>query len=273
MNRLVFSEGGQPVCLDDLKLLQDNEQNDIKTIFLALSDSKAFLLSKMNVENLEVVNGSKTGFTLKSGSIVIDGEFFSWQDTRLVIDDWNQPIYLCVRESESDNRTFEDGQDRMCILQKSVYASISNEGASSYYNIYDLPMFTDLLKTKLNVAVDNNWKNMDVTFSNGYSGTVQYQELQYYYKVRINVKSSSRSWTSSSDQTVFIFDSEKYPNAITECASTSFMTGGDTMYRVKEAHLLIYGERCILSSETIDFSMDTYSPGDCYINVIFDVPK
>ena len=26
MNRLLFSEGGQPVCLDDLKLLQDNEQ-------------------------------------------------------------------------------------------------------------------------------------------------------------------------------------------------------------------------------------------------------
>ena len=50
MNRLLFSEGGQPVCLDDLKLLQDNEQESIKLLLSALVDTKVFLLDKIKMD-------------------------------------------------------------------------------------------------------------------------------------------------------------------------------------------------------------------------------
>lgn len=47
MNRLKFNEGGQPVYLDDLKLLQDNDEGAMSSLMEALGGGKtAFLLKK-----------------------------------------------------------------------------------------------------------------------------------------------------------------------------------------------------------------------------------
>ena len=169
MNRLLFSEGGQPVCLDDLKLLQDNEQEGIKLLLSALVDTKVFLLDKIKMDLPKRSEDGRVYFTVKAGTLVVDGELLSWNDTKFSTADIAGPKYLCVRDIETDSRIFEDGQSRACVKAKEAYVSLSNEGASLSYDILQLPVFADLLKTKLNIAVDKNWKDIAVTWNNGYT--------------------------------------------------------------------------------------------------------
>lgn len=268
MNRLLFSEGGQPVCLDDLKLLQDNEQEGIKLLLSALVDTKVFLLDKIKMDLPKRSEDGRVYFTVKAGTLVVDGELLSWNDTKFSTADIAGPKYLCVRDIETDSRIFEDGQSRACVKAKEAYVSLSNEGASLSYDILQLPVFADLLKTKLNIAVDKNWKDIAVTWNNGYTGSFQYQDLGNYYKCRISIKSSLRSWGETGEIVGCIDD-----NNIPRFVSQMFLTGGDDDTTMREFYLVNNIENLMLRGNGVDFSNDIYSPAMCPINTIFDIPK
>lgn len=268
MNRLLFSEGGQPVCLDDLKLLQDNEQEGIKLLLSALVDTKVFLLDKIKMDLPKRSEDGRVYFTVKAGTLVVDGELLSWNDTKFSTADIARPKYLCVRDIETDSRIFEDGQSRACVKAKEAYVSLSNEGASLSYNMLQLPVFADLLKTKLNIAVDKNWKDIAVTWNNGYTGSFQCQDLGNYYKCRISIKSSLRSWDKGEGVVGFITD-----NNIPRFVSPMFLTGGDDDTTMSEFYLVNNIEHLALRGNGVDFSNDIYSPAMCPINTIFDIPK
>ena len=268
MNRLLFSEGGQPVCLDDLKLLQDNGQEGIKLLLSALVDTKVFLLDKIKMDLPKRSEDGRVYFTVKAGTLVVDGELLSWNDTKFSTADIARPKYLCVRDIETDSRIFEDGQSRACVKAKEAYVSLSNEGASLSYNILQLPVFADLLKTKLNIAVDKNWKDIAVTWNNGYTGSFQCQDLGNYYKCRISIKSSLRSWDKGEGVVGFITD-----NNIPRFVSPMFLTGGDDDTTMSEFYLVNNIEHLMLRGNGVDFSNDIYSPAMCPINTIFDIPK
>lgn len=268
MNRLLFSEGGQPVCLDDLKLLQDNEQESIKLLLSALVDTKVFLLDKIKMDLPKKSEDGRVYFTVKAGTLVVDGELLSWNDTKFSIADIAKDKYLCVRDIETDSRIFEDGQSRACVKAKEAYFSLSNEGASLSYNMLQLPVFADLLKKKLNIAVDKNWKDIAVTWSNGYTGSFQCQDLGNYYKCRISIKSSLRSWDEGNGEVGLITD-----NNIPRFVSPMFLTGGDDDTTMSEFYLVNNIEHLMLRGNGVDFSNDIYSPAMCPINTIFDIPK
>ena len=268
MNRLLFSEGGQPVCLDDLKLLQDNEQESIKLLLSALVDTKVFLLDKIKMDLPKKSEDGRVYFTVKAGTLVVDGELLSWNDTKFSIADIAKDKYLCVRDIETDSRIFEDGQSRACVKAKEAYFSLSNEGASLSYNMLQIPVFADLLKKKLNIAVDKNWKDIAVTWSNGYTGSFQCQDLGNYYKCRISIKSSLRSWDEGNGEVGLITD-----NNIPRFVSPMFLTGGDDDTTMSEFYLVNNIEKLALRGNGVDFSNDIYSPAMCPINTIFDIPK
>lgn len=267
MNRLQFSEGGQPVCLDDLKLLQDNEQEGIKLLLSALVATKVFLLDKVKFDFTRDEVG-RLYYIVKAGTLVVDGELLSWNDTTFNPVDITKLKYLCVRDIETDSRIFEDGQSRACVKAKEAYVSLSNEGASLSYNMLQLPVFADLLKKKLNIAVDKNWKDIAVKWSNGYTGSFQYQDLGNYYKCRINIKSSLHSWDNGDGAVGFIDD-----NNIPRFVSPMFLTGGDDDTTMSESYLVYNIESLTLRGNGVDYSDVVYSPAMCPINTIFDIPK
>ena len=267
MNRLLFSEGGQPVCLDDLKLLQDNEQEGIKLLLSALVATKVFLLDKVKFDFTRDEVG-RLYYIVKAGTLVVDGELLSWNDTTFNPVDITKLKYLCVRDIETDSRIFEDGQSRACVKAKEAYVSLSNEGASLSYNMLQLPVFADLLKKKLNIAVDKNWKDIAVKWSNGYTGSFQYQDLGNYYKCRINIKSSLHSWDNGDGVVGFIDD-----NNIPRFVSPMFLTGGDDDTTMSESYFVYNIESLTLRGNGVDYSDVVYSPAMCPINTIFDIPK
>ena len=54
MNKLIFSEGGQPVCLDDLKTIQDLIVETIKPLLLALVKTNVFILDDYDFGDPEI---------------------------------------------------------------------------------------------------------------------------------------------------------------------------------------------------------------------------
>lgn len=196
MNKLIFSEGGQPVCLDDLKTLQDMIVETIKPLLLALVKTNVFILDDYDFRNSEIdTEKMQTKFILSAGTLVVDGDFLSWPDTPLAIDNWNQPIYICVKNKEEDVRTFEDGQNRNCTQSKEVYASTDSTGADQAYNLYNLHPLLDLLSSALGLGSIK--ENAKITFFNGYSGTVKVNEADNERQLTINIKTSAKSWDTS----------------------------------------------------------------------------
>lgn len=193
MNKLIFSDGGQPVCLDDLKTLQDMIVETIKPLLLALVKTNVFILDDCDFRNPEFdTEKVQTKFILSAGTLVVDGDFLSWPDTPLAIDDWNQPIYICVKNKEEDVRTFEDGQSRNCTQSKEVYVSTDSTGADQAYNLYNLHSLLDLLSSALGLGSIK--ENAKVTFFNGYSGVVKVNEVDNERQLTINIKTSAKSW-------------------------------------------------------------------------------
>lgn len=212
MNKLIFSEGGQPVCLDDLKTLQDMIVETIKPLLLALVKTNVFILGDYDFINSEIdTEKMQTKFILSAGTLVVDGDFLSWPDTPLAIDNWNQPIYICVKNKEEDVRTFEDGQNRNCTQSKEVYASTDSTGADQAYNLYNLHPLLDLLSSALGLGSIK--ENAKVTFFNGYSGKVKVNEVDNDRQLTINISTSAKSWDTSdgaiSKGNLFKFDDSK----------------------------------------------------------------
>ena len=198
MNKLIFSEGGQPVCLDDLKTIQDLIVGTIKPLLLALAKTNVFILDDVDFRNSEFdTEKMQTKFILSAGTLVVDGDFLSWPDTPLAIDDWDQPIYICVKNKEEDFRTFEDGQSRNCTQSKEVYASTDSTGADQAYNLYNLHSLLDLLSSALGLGTVK--ENANIVFFNGYSGTVKINEADNgtEKQISINISSSLKTWDTS----------------------------------------------------------------------------
>ena len=76
MNRLLFNEGGQPIFLDDVKLLQDNDASFNRQFLNAVTgDSPIFLIKRLE-SKLISVDPSKLTTTAKifANSLVLSGE-------------------------------------------------------------------------------------------------------------------------------------------------------------------------------------------------------
>lgn len=116
MKMLKFNEGGQPVFLDDLKTLQDNQQETSSQLMSVLGNSqKAFLMKKPAVETVQISEDElTTTFVLKAGTLVVDGLAMSWADTQLTINGWDTPIYLVVKNRKQELVCFR--MDRHVIV-------------------------------------------------------------------------------------------------------------------------------------------------------------
>ena len=75
MNRLLFNEGGQPIFLDDIKLLQDNDASFNRQFLNAVTgDSPIFLIKRLELKPVSV-DPSKLTTTAKifANSVVLSG--------------------------------------------------------------------------------------------------------------------------------------------------------------------------------------------------------
>lgn len=203
MNKIQFHEGGQPINLDDLQLLQERSTQMFKALIDALSEhAPVFLMKKPKGGVRIATGGTSTSYVIDAGTLVLDGEVLEWQETDMKVKEWNAPVYICVRRVESDPRVFADGQTRHCRIGKEVYLSLTKDGAAEAYNLFELPILANLMLAAMGISKDHQqWKAVKVSkWYNGYAGTIRFREAKNKYFFDVNVTSSSNSWEEKSEK-------------------------------------------------------------------------
>lgn len=266
MKRLKFNEGGQPVFLDDLKTLQDNQQGASSQLMSVLGNGqKAFLLKKPDIEISTVSEDElTTTFTLKAGTLVVDGIAISWSDTQLTIGDWETPIYLVVKRTETGGRVFQDGQTRNCNIEATVTPTLDNSGAEEYYSLYDLKTLNELILDFLDLK-DTAWQNLSVNFKNGYSGIVKYQDLDVCRKIYIKIQSSNVTPVSGSVD--LFYTSESFMQAFRSPVTASVASENGIQSFEIEAFDGMVRANISLPADDLD------SPSNLPVKIIFELPK
>ncbi len=164
MNKMLFSEGGQPLYIDDLKTLQENPTNQMSALLQALgANTSVFLLERFQGELKKLNEGDKTTtFQTKKNWLVLDGIIYEIKETTLVAHSWNDPLYVGVRKSTSDVRTFEDGQERAC--RETAEAFLTFEKTEGVFNVSELKTLFDLIAPSIVIKLsETEYKDMPWT--------------------------------------------------------------------------------------------------------------
>ncbi len=195
MNKVKFNEGGMPIVLDDLQLIQRNSFAQMTILLDAIaSNTPAFLLKDTFNSTRKV---GKEHYEIPSGTLYYQGEFLPF-DT-LITDDMGETLYICVKTTQSDEREMADGQSRACRENRTAYISLNNTGAETAFELRELPTFAKVLADFLK-ADQRDWQDLIVKFKNGYSGKVQYLELPNTTDILLRVHITSNATTWDSDQ-------------------------------------------------------------------------
>lgn len=167
MNKLVFSEGGQPVYLEDLKLLQDNMRELILSLFVLTHGSQDPTSDdgdEPNSLNLAVYatarhrNGSADSnyerwqahkLITANGIYDVDACTMSEQDADTAYGSGG-PYYL-LEEKVVESREFEDGQVRPVVKKCTAKIVFERPSSGTYYKMSDVPSFDGLLERLLNI--------------------------------------------------------------------------------------------------------------------------
>ena len=273
MNRLLFNEGGQPIFLDDIKLLQDNDAGFNRQFLNAISGkSSAFLFQPLDMKPLSV-DQEKLTTTAKvyAGSIVVVGEIIDFPESTVTVKTWSDPLYVCIKETENEEREFEDGQTRPCRKSVQAYISTSKDGAKVAYNVLELPTLTELLRRNLGLAGVDTWKNIPVTFFNGYTGQVQYQKQGGSTRIKVKISSMKGEWDAMPGKGILFEVDPQVGSFLNRKWSGTFGTGGDDGSHL--CALEFYDGKCSLrdlrelsgASDVLD------SPIECPVSLTFEI--
>lgn len=174
MNKLLFSEGGQPIYLEDLKMLQDNNQAMTKALLgTVMNQDEACLLQPYQVTN-SMINApdlSRT-LTVAPGTLVYDGMLCPFEGAMVTVAKENSP-WLCLQKVPTDLRVFEDGQQRYCQQAWTAYISTTAEGAEKSWKMEELQSWVKLLASAIRRLSE---KSLRCIFYNGYSGQLTVDE-------------------------------------------------------------------------------------------------
>ena len=276
MNKVIFSEGGQPVFLDDLRTIQECALGQLGRLLHALEgEEDIFLLNEMNAEFVSNdADTNKSTFRIKKNWIVCKGLIHEIPETTVEVATWNDPLYVGFKSTEGDRRVFENGQEHACKMNYEAFLTTTNTG-TSMRNVFELKTLWSLIAPKINNNIPvQEYQDIKVQFSNGYKGTVQYKDVGDAYRVKISVSSENFAWetytgTNDAMKILFTFDRNSFPYANrTFYADVVIGVGGDTEARAQHATLQ---NREMSLWLNVDSNLDY--PAACPVKTIFEIPK
>lgn len=196
--KLLFHEGGQPVYIDDLKLMQDGQCGMWRTLLaLFMGGAEACLLERADMQLLALTDDSGRDVLVGGGTLVVDGMTCPFPAARLLVPA-DGDVYVCIKRAETDSRQFEDGQERPCRETFTAYLSVTDAGAERAYRLAELPALLDLLADRL--ARGGTAGSEGVAFANGYSGSARARQLDDGdWEFVIDASTSNQGWDASAD--------------------------------------------------------------------------
>lgn len=163
MNKLVFNDGGQPVYLEDLRLLQDNMRELILSLFLhsysAGNEDIAEEPERCD-DGIEQTTGGAVYATARHKNGCADINMNWLQPHKLITDDGvfdvegytiedgytEEDLYYVLKEEIVETRIFEDGQERPVIAKCTAQIVTEKPGTGNWYPMTEVLSFDELLE-------------------------------------------------------------------------------------------------------------------------------
>ena len=203
---MLTNEGGQPVYLEDLQLLQDMSWGLMTNLIRALSGTDGgFLLNLLEISTTIAADATldTRGYATVGGvevsvsanAIVYQGNIIPFEAATFTDVEQLSGIKVGIRITETDVRTCADGQAHPCRQQYTAFLySGESANAQASFDLYDLECLEEIIARRTGIeSPDTRWKQMPVIFYNGYSGTVRYT-LGTNWRLKINVRSANTEW-------------------------------------------------------------------------------
>lgn len=253
-NKLIFNEGGQPVFLDDLSVIQDS-----------IREATEELLSSLGADLTQDVLFIKKPSVTRSGTTATFSSGVLWHNIYGMI-----PItgvigldlgatgraFVKIIITNSEYRTFDDGQQHAC--RRCVTATIVNLSGPDCYAFSEIGDLISSLSALLDKSNKSNFTSVDVDWVNGYRGVVEFKYILGGYRYHVQADSMSGSWA---DENKFICLGDFHP-----AVSPMFLTGGDTAARDNPHFLILNGEGFMALSGGTELG-----PSTAPIDITFDV--
>jgi len=270
MNKILFSEGGQPLYIDDLKTLQENPAYQMSTLLQALgANTSAFLLDRFQAEIKGAdLGAATTTFQTKKNWLVLNGVIYELKETTLIVHSWDDPLYVGIRKSVSDIRTFEDGQERAC--RETAEAFLTLEKTEGAFNIFELKTIFDLIAPKpVDRLPESEYQNVGWFLKNGYTGQALRKEESGYTLIKINLRSDKSEWT---DGPGVVFEYPTTHAVVLPIMSGAIVVGvSSNNDQTQIAHVQMLSGKGKLIGNLGASSLP--SPANCPINTYFIIPK
>lgn len=226
MNKLVISEGGQPVILEDLLLLQQNAHAMISNMLsLMMNGATAFLANKP-VNRLLSKDEVKEVRQIGPSVLYFGGYVYDLLAVNLELSAGDK-IYVCVKHEESDFRRFEDLQNRACRESLVGYYANTPDGAYKAWLLSEIPVWT------APGGSNETTGNIPVRWINEFSGTMTSIASRVTRVFTINITSTSSDWHSYNEDgalgTFVVDDSSDYGYLIGK-RTPAFVLGDRSYY-------------------------------------------
>ncbi len=207
MNKVLFHEGGQPLYLDDLALLQANVLENQRILLSALTGQniRACFVAKPVFVGVRGEDG--VTFSIPAGHLIVDGEVIAYAPTELKTSSAEAILYIGIARRDTDVRIFEDGQLRPCRQEVRAVWTHSPEGFDEVFKYADLPSLTSVVtRTQEDDTVtsgdDNAYRDVPVYWwGNGnLTGSVKMRSVDNRVHVRVEVRAYNASLPASSGE-------------------------------------------------------------------------
>lgn len=162
MNRLIFSEGGQPVFLEDLKMLQDNMVDLIMSLF-PITDGEAQGIGCddpdiKDVRNLPIYstprhlngNADTNSETVQAHKLITKNGVYDVPQTTIGETETDTGLgyimdcYYVLHEEILEKREFEDGVTRPVVKSNTAEIVGHKPTSGTYYAVKDVPSLDSL---------------------------------------------------------------------------------------------------------------------------------
>ena len=266
---MLFSEGGQPLYIDDLKTLQENPANQMSVLLRVLGgNTSAFLLNRFQGEFKDTEQGQQIIFQTKKNWLVLEGTIYEINETTLTVNSWTDPLYVGDRRLSSEVRTFEDGQERAC--RETAEAFLTLEKTEGVFNVNELKTLSDLMASMIAYKIpEKEYKDVNVNMLNGYFGILQERVEPGYRIIKVNLQSNNSEW---SDGKGILFEYATTRALNSDKLSSAFIVGEGVNIENKQiVHIFMSaGKGCLVGNNGVD---KLPSPIHCPINTYFIIPN
>lgn len=146
MEDLLINEGGQPVFLEDLSLIQSESIAACASLITAMTSADALLLRELNQEVVDQDGVNSVTIHIPANTLVYHGRCYPFAAADVVVnldgtqEEAAEAIHVSLYADDTDYRTFSDGRQRPTRRVYTVRISTdAGDGSLASWSVLELP--------------------------------------------------------------------------------------------------------------------------------------